>query len=131
MFRILIIEDDSIMQRAIRDTLKAEGHDILISRDGEAGLVSALADKPDLIVLDVNMPGIDGLETCRRLKADGRTRHIPVIILTGEARDVAQRVEGLDLGAEDYMFKPFSPRVLAERVSSILKLSFGQRPSNG
>ncbi len=123
MYRILIIEDDPIMQKVLRDTLKPEGYEVVICGDGASGLLSAAKDKPDLILLDVNLPDTNGMDVCRTLKADELHKHIPVIMMTGEAREVAQRVEGLDLGAEEYLLKPISPRVLAARVRAILKIA--------
>lgn len=123
MYRILAIEDDPIMQKVLRDILKPEGFEAIICPDAARGLERAQTDMPDLILLDVNLPDKSGFDVCRELKSDPRTRHIPVLMLTGEAREVAQRVEGLDLGAEDYLFKPLSPKVLVSRVRSILKLT--------
>ncbi|OGR57124.1 MAG: hypothetical protein A2X36_15050 [Elusimicrobia bacterium GWA2_69_24] len=125
MHRILAIEDDPLMRRLLRDTFKPAGFDFLSCDTGLGGLRSAEDDKPDLIILDFNLPDIDGLEVCRRLKAGAATRHIPVVILTGEARGVAQRVSALDSGADDYLFKPISPRALTSRVRALL------RPANG
>ena len=123
MYRILAIEDDVIMQKVLRDTLQSEGYEFLVSPNGQDALKMAVTYKPDLIMLDINLPDISGMEVCRRLKTEPKTRHIPVLILTGEAREVTDRVEGLDLGAEDYLLKPVSPRVLVSRIKSILKLT--------
>ena len=81
----------------------------LLSRNGAGALAIAIAEKPDLIILDINLPDMNGMDVCRALKAEAKTRHIPVVMLTGEAREVVNRVEGLDIGAEDYLFKPISP----------------------
>ena len=123
MYRIQIIEDDPIMQKMLRDTLKPEGYEVVICGDGASGLLTAAADKPDLILLDINLPDTTGMDVCRTLKADPLHKHIPIIMMTGEAREVAQKIEGLDLGAEEYLLKPFSPRVLTARVKQILQLS--------
>ena len=120
MYRILSVEDDPIMQKLLKDTLVLGGYEFRLSPDGRGALPLAIAEKPDLILLDVNLPDIGGIEVCRNLKADPNTSHIPVLMLTGEAREVVTRVEGLDSGAEDYMFKPISPRVLLARISSLL-----------
>lgn len=123
MYRILIVEDDVMLQRVLRDTLKPEGFEVLVCGDGESGLAQAPVDKPDLVVLDMNLPGLSGLDVCRRLKQDPATRHIPVIILTGEARETALKVESLDAGADDYLFKPLGGKALLARVRSILKIT--------
>ncbi|HBA60651.1 MAG TPA: hypothetical protein DCZ92_07500 [Elusimicrobia bacterium] len=125
MYRILSVEDDPIMQKLLKDTLLLGGYEFRLSPDGRGALPLALAEKPDLILLDVNLPDMTGIEVCRKLKADPGTSHIPVLMLTGEAREVVTRVEGLDSGAEDYMFKPISPRVLLARISSLLKPQAG------
>lgn len=121
MYRILSVEDDPIMQKVLQTALVAAGYEFRLSPDGRNAMPMALAEKPDLILLDVNLPDMSGIEICRALKAEPKTRHIPVIMLTGEAREIVTRVEGLDGGAEDYLFKPISPRVLIARISSIIK----------
>ena len=121
MYRILSVEDDPIMQTMLKDVFVSAGYEFRLSPDGRNAVPAALAEKPDLILLDVNLPDITGIEVCRALKAEPKTRHIPVLMLTGEAHEVVTRVEGLDVGAEDYMFKPISPRVLIARVNSIIK----------
>jgi len=123
MYRILAVDDDPIMQQILQATLQAEGYEFLLSQNGGNALPMAIAEKPDLIVLDVNLPDMNGMDVCRALKAEEKTKHIPVLMLTGEAREVASRVQGLDLGAEDYLFKPISPRMLVSRIRSLLKLS--------
>ncbi|MCX5785347.1 MAG: response regulator [Elusimicrobia bacterium] len=121
MYRILSVEDDPIMQKVLEAALVSAGYEFFSSLDGRSAMPMALSKKPDLILLDVNLPDITGIEVCRALKTEPKTRHIPVVMLTGEAREVAARVKGLDVGAEDYMFKPISPRVLLARIGSILK----------
>ena len=127
MYRILAVEDDSIMANMLRHVIRAEGFEFLTCAEGGATTDLALREKPDLILLDVHLPDMDGHEVCRRLKADARVRHIPVIMLTGEARELESRVRGLDLGAEDYLFKPISPKVLVSRIKSILKPETGPK----
>lgn len=123
MYRILIVEDDVMMQRVLRDTLKPEGFEVLTCGDGENALTRAPEDKPDLVILDMNLPGISGLDVCRALKANAATRHIPVLMLTGEAKEVSLRVQSLDSGADDYLFKPLGGKALLARVRSILKIA--------
>ncbi len=131
MYRILSIEDDPIMQKLLRDTLAAGGYEFRLSKDGAGALPAAAAEKPDLILLDVNLPDMTGIEVCRALKADPRTGHIPVLMLTGEARAVETRVEGLDAGADDYMFKPVSPRVLLARIAALIRQTAGPSDQRG
>ncbi|MBI4347060.1 MAG: response regulator transcription factor [Elusimicrobia bacterium] len=123
MYRILIAEDDVMMQRVLKDTLKPEGFEVMLHADGESALAAAAQDKPDLIVLDMNLPGLSGLEVCRKLKAEASTRHIPVLVLTGEARETDMRVASLDAGAEDYLFKPLGGKALLARIRAALKIA--------
>jgi two-component system phosphate regulon response regulator PhoB len=123
MYRILIVEDDVTMQKVLRDSLKPEGFEVLVCSDGETALKRAFEDKPDLMVFEMNLPGMTGLEVCRKIKATAATRHIPVLILTGEAKEVSLRVQALDSGADDYLFKPLSGKALLARVRSILKIA--------
>lgn len=127
MYRILAVEDDSIMANMLGHVVRAEGFEFFTCAEGGPAADLALREKPDLIILDVHLPDMDGHEVCRRLKADARVRHIPVIMLTGEARALESRVRGLDLGAEDYLFKPISPKVLIARIKSILRPASGPK----
>ena len=123
MYRIIVIEDDLLMQRVLRDVIKPEGFEVRICPDGKTGLKTVPEDKPDLVILDVHLPDMDGHEVCRVLKSDPRTKRIPVLMLTGEARDIDSRVRGLEIGAEDYLFKPISGKVLVSRINSILNIT--------
>lgn len=127
MYRILVIEDDPLVQRALRDVMRPEGFEVLLAADAKTGFEAAAADKPDLIVLDVNLPDRNGIEVCAELKSSAATRHIPVVVLTGEAREVSMKVAGLEAGAEDYLLKPVSPAVLVSRIRALLKSA--TRPS--
>jgi two-component system response regulator MprA len=114
---ILVIDDDEQLRTALRRTLTFDGYRVLVARDGEDGLFQARSEEPDLIVLDLLMPGLDGLEVCRRLRADGG---VPILVLT--ARDeVADRVRGLDAGADDYLVKPFAVDEFLARVRALLR----------
>ena len=117
---ILIVEDEPDILELIRFNLDREGYRTLACGTGEDGLDAAREHRPDLILLDLMLPGLDGKAVCRKLKEDARTRGIPVIMVTarGEEADV---VTGLELGADDYVTKPFSPRVLTARVGSVLR----------
>jgi two-component system response regulator MprA len=115
--RLLVIDDDEQLLTALRRALAYEGYDVAVASAGEEGLRLARDVPPDLVVLDVRLPGIDGLEVCRRLRAGG---DVPVLMLT--ARDeVADRVAGLDAGADDYLVKPFAVDELLARVRALLR----------
>ena len=118
---ILIIDDNLTNLKAAMRYLEAYSFDILIARDGFKGIKSAELSKPDLILLDVTMPGFDGFETCRRLKANPTTKHIPVIFMTA-ATETAAKVQGLEIGAVDYITKPFEAAELLARVNTHLAL---------
>jgi two-component system alkaline phosphatase synthesis response regulator PhoP len=118
--RILVIEDDEDIQELIRFNLVKDGCKVSCRRSAEEGLKAVALNVPDLILLDLMLPGMDGLSVCRRLRADDRTRAIPVIMLTAKGGE-ADIVTGLELGADDYIPKPFSPRVLLARIRSLLR----------
>lgn len=113
---VLIADDDELLVQLLEHKLRQQGYQVTSVGDGEAALDKATAIKPDLIVLDGMMPGLDGFEVLRRLKENVETRHIPVVMLTARRmeRDI---VAGLDLGAEEYIVKPFLPAELITRVN--------------
>jgi two-component system phosphate regulon response regulator PhoB len=117
---ILIIEDEEDILALVQYNLLREGYRVTCATSGEDGLQQARTEAPDLILLDLMLPGMDGLEVCRALRKAPATAHIPVVMLTarGEEADV---VAGLELGADDYIPKPFSPRVLIARVRTVLR----------
>jgi DNA-binding response OmpR family regulator len=115
--RVLVIEDDPNVCEVVARYLAREGYQVETAADGAAGLARALADPPDLVVLDLMLPSLGGLEVCRRLRA---AAPVPVIMLTALGEE-ADRIAGLDLGADDYMAKPFSPRELTARVKAVLR----------
>ena len=117
--RILVVDDEIYIVHILDFSLGMEGYEVLTALDGEQALEKARAEKPDLIVLDIMMPKLDGYETCKRLKADATTKDIPVILLSAKGRNVDQKV-GFEVGADDYITKPFSPRKLVERINAIL-----------
>jgi two-component system phosphate regulon response regulator PhoB len=119
---ILVVEDEEDILELIRYNLAKEGFRVESATTGEKALSRARFKPPDLILLDLMLPGLDGLEVCRRLKKDPGVAHIPVVMLTakGEESDI---VAGLEVGAEDYITKPFSPKVLVARVRAVLRRS--------
>jgi len=119
--RVLIIEDDPTVAEVVGRYLAREGYDVVIESDGATGLERALADPPELVVLDLMLPSLGGLEVCKRIRA---AAPVPVIMLTalGEETD---RIVGLELGADDYVAKPFSPRELTARVKAVLRRANG------
>lgn len=117
---ILVVEDEEDILELLRYNLAKEGYRVTGVGTGEEALKAARTQVPDLIILDLMLPGVDGLEVCRLLKQDSRTRHLPIIMVTAKG-DEADIVAGLELGADDYITKPFSPRVLLARVRAVLR----------
>jgi len=117
---ILVVDDEEDIRELVELNLSREGYQILPCDTGERALALVRSRKPDLVVLDLMLPGVDGLEVCKRLKANPDTRHIPVIMLTAKGEE-ADIVAGLELGADDYVTKPFSGKVLAARVRRLLR----------
>lgn len=120
MKRALVIEDDADIALSLKHNLEREGFLAVTAPDGESGLKAALASPPDLVVLDLNLPGLDGLEVCRRLKKDPTTSGVPVVMLTARITE-SDKISGLDLGADDYIAKPFSIRELLARVRAVMR----------
>jgi two-component system alkaline phosphatase synthesis response regulator PhoP len=117
--KILVVDDEIYIVHILDFSLGMEGYEVITALDGEQAIEKAHAEKPDLIVLDIMMPKLDGYETCKALKGDATTRDIPVILLSAKGRNVDQKI-GFEVGADDYITKPFSPRKLVERINSIL-----------
>ena len=117
--KILVVDDEIYIVHILDFSLGVEGYDVMTALDGEQALAKVAQDKPDLIVLDIMMPKLDGYETCKALKSAPETRDIPIILLSAKGRNVDQKV-GFEVGADDYITKPFSPRKLVERINSIL-----------
>jgi two-component system alkaline phosphatase synthesis response regulator PhoP len=118
--RILVVDDEEDLLELVNYNLSREGFRVECVASGEAALAAARKNLPDLVVLDLLLPSVDGLEVCRLLKNDPKTKHIPIIMLTAKSEE-SDMVTGLELGADDYMTKPFSPRVLLARVKAILR----------
>jgi two-component system alkaline phosphatase synthesis response regulator PhoP len=120
MAKILIVEDEPNMVAGLRDNFEFEGHQVITAGDGVAGLERAIAEAPDLVILDVMMPRMSGLDVCKQLKS--KRPSIPIIMLTARGQEV-DKVVGLELGADDYVTKPFSIRELLARVKAVLRRS--------
>ncbi|MBI5766731.1 MAG: response regulator transcription factor [Verrucomicrobia bacterium] len=116
--KILIIEDDPTMQEALRDNFEFGGYAVHVASDGRTGLNAVLAHQPDLILLDIMLPGINGFDLCRRIRSEGLT--IPIIMLTAKSQE-SDVIRGLELGADDYVTKPFSIDVLLARAGACLR----------
>jgi two-component system phosphate regulon response regulator PhoB len=125
--RVLVIEDEADIRELLAFSLGKEGMSVTASPDAESGLAAMAAQAPDCLVLDVMLPGIDGLEALRRVKADPALKAVPVILATarGEEADV---VAGLELGADDYVVKPYSPKVLAARIRATMRRAASREP---
>jgi len=120
MKRVLVVEDDPDIVELIAHYLRAEGLEVKAASDGRLALERLRAGAHDLVILDLQLPGLDGLSLCAELRKDKRTRGLPVIMLTARS-DEADRVIGLELGADDYVVKPFSPKELVARVRALLR----------
>jgi two-component system alkaline phosphatase synthesis response regulator PhoP len=118
--KILVVDDEENIRELVRYNLVREGYQVITVGSGEEALKQASLKLPDLIVLDLMLPVMDGFDVCRQLKNDSRTAHIPIVMLTvkGEESDI---VVGLELGADDYITKPFSPKVLLARIKAVLR----------
>ena len=119
---ILVVDDEARIVKLVRDYLERAGFDVLDALDGETALTLARREQPDLIILDLMLPGVDGLDVCRRLR---RESSVPIIMLTARVEE-ADRIVGLELGADDYVTKPFSPRELVARVRATLRRASGE-----
>ncbi len=119
--KILVVDDEVYILHILDFSLGAEGYEVITAADGAEAIEKARQEKPDLVVLDIMMPKVDGFEACRRLKADPETREIPVILLTAKGREVDRKM-GMEVGADDYIVKPFSPTKLIEKIGGFLKV---------
>ena len=127
--RILVVDDEEDLLELVNYNLSREGYRVECVATGEAALTAARKTLPDLVVLDLLLPSVDGLEICRLLKSDSKTKHIPIIMLTAKGEE-SDMVTGLELGADDYMTKPFSPRVLLARIKAILRRKHKESADN-
>jgi DNA-binding response OmpR family regulator len=127
--KILIIEDDRDIVEMLEYNLSEAGYDTISALNGRDGVELAGKERPDLIILDIMLPIIDGFEVCRMLKNDDTVAHIPIVILSAKSQET-DKIVGLELGADDYVTKPFSPRELIARTRAILRRGQGQQSGN-
>jgi len=125
---ILVVDDEPDIQELLRYNLRKEGYEVTCVGSGETALETVRAAPPDLILLDLMLPGLGGLDCCRVLKSDASTQHIPVVMITARGED-SDVVAGLDLGADDYVTKPFSPRVVTARIKAVLRRHASTTPA--
>ena len=117
--KILVVDDEVNITQILEFSIGAEGYEVIAAQNGEEAIDKARREQPDLIILDIMMPIIDGYEACRILKANPLTKHLPVILLTAKGRDIDRRL-GYEVGATDYIVKPFSPNKLIDRIHQLL-----------
>ena len=125
--KILIIDDDQDLSEAIEKKLTNEGFEVATACDGSGGLAAVLRDEPDLVILDLMLPDLDGLTICRRLR---EISNVYILILTAKTEEIDE-IMGLELGADDYVTKPFSPRALSSRIRSLLRRALSEDSTNG
>ncbi len=118
--KVLIVEDDLSLSEVLAYNLRNEGYEVTLSHDGQDGLNRAQLSPPDLVILDVMLPVVDGMDVCRRLRAEHATRDVLILMLTAKAEELDELV-GLSLGADDFVTKPFSVKVLLERIKALLR----------
>lgn len=118
--KILVVDDEEHITELLRFNLEANGYTVIEAADGQTGIDLAKSEKPDLILLDLMLPVIDGVEVCRRLRLDEETEHLPIIMLTAKSDEI-DKIIGLEMGADDYMTKPFSVRELLARIKAVLR----------
>jgi DNA-binding response OmpR family regulator len=117
---ILVVDDEPMVVEVVERYLKRDGYSVITAGDGESALARVRESRPHLVVLDLMLPGLDGLEVCRRIRANSKT---PIIMVTARGEET-DRIAGLDIGADDYVAKPFSPRELVSRVRAVLRRSY-------
>ncbi len=128
--KILVVEDHQDTRELLKYNLESAGYEIVSAGDGLTGLEMAQIQRPNLVILDLMLPGMDGLEVCRRLKKDATLSGMPVIMLTAKGEEV-DRIVGLELGADDYVVKPFSPRELVLRIKAVMRRADGGGADGG
>lgn len=127
MAKILVVEDEAIVREVVTDYLRRDGFDVEQAADGNEAMTMFLASRPDLVLLDLMLPGIDGIEVCRRIRAQS---NIPIIMVTAKSEET-DTIIGLGVGADDYISKPFSPREVVARVKAVLRRASAPQQSGG
>ena len=120
-YKILLVDDEQDFREMLRGFLRDAGHSVTDAASGREGLLAALDSQPDIVVCDVQMPGMDGFEFCRRLRAEPRTARLPILLMSGASKQTRDQLEGFALGADDYVFKPFEPAVLLAKIAAVLR----------
>lgn len=128
--RILVIEDDPVSSRLMEYALEKQGYQVVTASNGLEGLKKVRAEGPDLVILDIMLPGMDGFEICHRVRSELPGKTLPILILSGKAQE-ADKATGLRLGADDYLVKPISPSTITTVVARLLASSDGQEESVG
>jgi len=126
--KILVVDDEIYIVHILDFSLGMEGYEVITALDGDQALDRLKTERPDLIVLDIMMPKLDGYEVCKAIKSNPDTRNIPFILLSAKGRNVDQKL-GFDVGADDYITKPFSPRKLVERINQLLDQTVAEKPT--
>ncbi|MCK6555782.1 response regulator transcription factor [Candidatus Binatia bacterium] len=121
---ILVVEDERDIGELVRFNLEQEGFAVAVAEDGEAALQAVNRERPALVILDLMLPGVPGLDVCRQLRGNEATATLPIVVLTAKAAE-SDRIVGLEMGADDYLTKPFSPRELVARVRAVLRRAYG------
>ncbi len=124
MANILVVDDDPDLRKLLEKILTGRGYEVTLAKDGEIGLGLALLKKPDLIILDLHLPRMDGFEVCRRLKSDQATREIPIIMLTAAFPELEDAQKGFEMGADEYVLKPFANDILLHNIDRLLGKTF-------
>lgn len=119
--RVLFVDDEGDNLGVHELVLKREGYSVDLASSGKQALVAAISRRPDIIVSDIQMPGLDGFALCDRLRQDPRTSNIPILLMSGESKHETDQLKGLGVGADDYLLKPFSPRYLIAKIKSVLR----------
>jgi DNA-binding response OmpR family regulator len=128
MKKILVVDDEKDVLDLVRRILLRGGFEVITASDGKEGLAKVYSEAPDLMILDINMPLMDGWEVCRKIRGDSLYKHLPIIMLTVRRRKEDQ-LKGLDLGGDEYITKPFYPTELLARVKTVLQRASGKSPS--
>jgi DNA-binding response OmpR family regulator len=123
MYKILIVDDDPIMAKVLVSMFRSEKYEVTSCHTGGEGMQAAQKELPDLVLMDINLPDGNGLDFCKQLKTNPRLKHIPVILITGDATSVENKVAGMENGADDYVLKPFIADELMARAAGIIKRS--------